>query len=238
MASIRKRNGKWQARIRIKGQPSIEKTFSTKSDAEAWGKIIESEIIRGLYIKSDEAIRLTLSDALDRYGEVVSAKKRSGGIEKYRIQNWKSSKLAKRTLASLKGVDFAIWRDSRLVSAKPATVRLELALISNLFTIAQKEWGIEGLTNPISSIRMPSVQNSRSRLFNENEESYLLDALNVSIHGCKNKFIKSIVLFALETAMRKGELLSLEWEHINFKDRVAYLPTTKNGLSRLDLAPI
>lgn len=232
MASIRKRNGKWQVRIRIKNQPSIEKTFANKNDAEAWGKIIESEIIRGIYIKSDEANRITLSSALDKYEELISSKKRSGEIEKYRIQKWKSSKLANRTLASLRGVDFANWRDSRLISAKPATVRLELAVISNLFTIAQKEWGIEGLTNPISSIRMPSVQNSRSRLFNEYEESYLLDALDVSIHGCKNKFIKPIVLFALETAMRKGELLSLKWEHINFKDRVAYLAITKNGLSR------
>lgn len=230
---MRKRNGKWQVRIRLKDQPAIEKTFINKSDAEAWGKITESEIIRGTFIKRQEAERLTLSDSLNRYEKLISSKKQSGDIEKYRIKKWQSSKLAGRSLASLRGVDFAEWRDDRLKTAKPATVRLELALISNLFTIAQKEWGIEGLANPISSIRMPSVQNSRSRLFNENEESYLLDALNVSKHGCKNQFLKPIVLFALETAMRKGELLSLKWEHINFKDKVAFLPITKNGLPRL-----
>lgn len=234
MASIRKRNGKWQARVRIKDQPSIEKTFTSRSDAEAWGKIIESEIIRGIYIKSDAANRMTLSLALEKYERLISSKKRSGEIEKYRIERWKRSNLASRSLASLKGVDFANWRDSRLSSAKPATVRLELALISNLFTIAQKEWGIDGLTNPISSIRMPSVQNARNRLFDESEEHYLLCALDTNglVSSCKNRFIKPIVLLALETAMRKGELLSLQWENINFKDRVAYLAMTKNGSSR------
>lgn len=50
--------------------------------------------------------------------------------------------------------------------------------------------------------------------------------------GTGNALIKPFVLLALETAMRRGELLSLHWENVRLKDRVAYLPMTKNGQSR------
>jgi len=154
MATIRKRGAKWQARIQIKGFDQIAKSFSTRVDAEAWGKITESEMIRSVFIKRTDAEQTTLDQALDQYKREISSKKRGAAQEEMRIKAWKSHKLARKSLAALRGADFAKYRDDRLKVAAAATVRLELAIISNLFNVARKEWGYEGLTNPIEAIRL------------------------------------------------------------------------------------
>ncbi len=240
MASIKVRKGKWQARIRIKGVAELAKTFATRQDAESWAKITEAEIIRGVFIKRTDAERTTLAEALSKYEQEVTPNKRGAAQEVHRIKVWKGNKLAKKSLASLRGVDFAQWRDNRLKEVAPATVRLELAVISNLFNVARKEWGIEGLQNPIEGIRLPAVSNARARVFYAGEELYLLAALDASERdaqgrwgaACRNGYLKPLVLLALETAMRRGELLAMRWEDVRLKDRVVQLPITKNGQAR------
>lgn len=240
MATIRKRNNKWQARVRIKGLSPAEKSFNNKSDAEKWAKITEAEMIRGVFIRRTEAERMTLGDALKDYEAQITPTKRSADIEKYRIKRWKRDKLAKKSLASLQSVDFAQWRDERLKTTSPATVRRELGLISHLFNVARREWSIAGITNPIEGIKLPTERNARNRVFYDGEEALLLTALEPKPRkangqlssGCRNTQLKQLVMLALETAMRRGELLALRWENLRLKDRVAYLPMTKNGQSR------
>jgi len=240
MATIRKRGDKWQARIQIKGTDQCSKSFSSRSDAEAWAKITEAEIIRGVFIKRTDAERTTLGDALKKYEDEVTPNKRGADQELHRIRVWKSDPLAKKSLASLRGVDFAKWRDKRLKAVKPATVRHDLEVISNLFNVARKEWGIDGLINPVKEIRLPPIQNARSRVFYPGEEALLLAALDPMERkkngqwgtGACTELLKPFVLLALETAMRRGELLSLRWENVSLKKRVAHLPITKNGESR------
>lgn len=240
MAGVRKRGNKYQARVRVKGQQPVEKSFHTRSDAEAWAKIIEAEMVRGVHIRRTDAERMSLVDALDKYETEVTSSKRGAEQERHRIRVWKADPLSKKSLASLRGVDFAKWRDGRLKGVKPATVRHDLEVISNLFNVARREWGMEGLVNPIEGIRLPKANNSRSRVFYPGEEALLMTALEPPARkanghwgiGTGNALIKPFVLLALETAMRRSELLSLRWENVRLKDRVAYLPMTKNGQSR------
>jgi len=240
MAAIRKRGNKWQGRIRIKGLEPIEKSFSNKSDAEAWAKITEAEIIRGVYIKHTLAEQTTLSEALLRYLNEITPHKRGAFQERQRVKTWQSSKLASNSMASLRAHDFAKWRDQRLLDVSPTTVRRDLALISHLFNIARKEWGFEGLANPTEGLRIPTMNNARHRLFYDGEEALLIgamrpvdrDAKGRLVAGCANPWLKPLVLLALETAMRRGELLALKWQNIRLADRVAHLPMTKNGSSR------
>ncbi len=240
MASIRQRDGRWQARITIKGFSSVAKTFTTKADAVAWAKVTESEMIRGTFIPRTSG-NISLKDALARYQAEVTAFKRSASIETLRIAQWQRNGLAARSLADLRPRDFADYRDRRLRSGKAeSTVRLELAIISHMFNIARKEWGCEGLGNPIASIRMPVANNERNRVFRAGEEAALLDALTVSVRaasghfpdGCQNPYLRPLVELALATAMRRGELLALRWENIDLDRRVALLPMTKNGKVR------
>lgn len=231
MATIRKRGPyQWEARIRKKGQPVQCKTFEVKKDAEDWAREIESEMSRGVFVSRREAENTTLGEALNRYAREITVLKKGAPQELLRIEAWKRRPIAQRFLATLRGQDFAKFRDERLAAGKSAsTTRHELAIISHLFTIAQKEWGMEILNNPVKAIRLPSAwQGARDRRLQGDEEERLLDACGTS----RNIALKDIVVLAIETAMRLGELLSLRWSEIDLQKRVARLIETKNGDSR------
>ncbi len=175
------------------------------------------------------AARITLEAALDRYEQEVSSKKKSHEMEKYRIERWKKGSLSGRFLNSLKGYDFAKYRDERLAEGKaPNTIRLELAIISHLFTIAQKEWGIDTLNNPVKAIRLPSPGKARERRLSNREEEILLSACQAS----RSTGLADVAILALETAMRQAEILGIEWANVDLLKRVVHLPETKNGTSR------
>lgn len=226
MATFRKRSGSWQALVKKKGFGQIGRTFDTKGEAEAWAKIIEAEMVRGVYFSQKEAEATTLSEALDRYEREISSIKKGHLQEKKRIRSWKAHPLAKRFLATIQGKDIAAWRDARIKSGSSAnTVRLDLAIISHLFEIARKEWGMEGLHNPVKSIRMPSPPAGRDRRLHPGELEKLLE--------CLSEEMNQVVRFALETAMRRGELAGMTWDMVDLKKRTVTLPDTKNGQKKI-----
>lgn len=232
MAYIRKRGElQWQAEIRRKGHKLQSRTFNTRADAEKWARLIEGEMDRGVFVDRKEAESTTLKEALERYEREVSALKKGYKQEKKRIAMWKDHDLAGRYLANLRGSDFAEYRDDRLkADASPGTIRLDLALISHLFTVAQKEWGMESLGNPVRMIRMPAPSKARDRRLTGNEEARLIEELQKICK--KNPYIIPAVRFAAESAMRQGELMSMRWEWVDLKKRVVELPETKNGEAR------
>ena len=226
MATFRKRSGSWQALVKKKGFGQIGRTFDTKAEAEAWAKIIEAEMVRGVYFSRKEAEATTLSEALDRYEREISSIKKGHLQEKKRIRSWKTHPLAKRFLATIQGKDIATWRDVRIKSGSSAnTVRLDLAVISHLFEIARKEWGMEGLSNPVKSIRMPSPPSGRDRRLHPGELEKLLESLSEEMG--------QVVRFALETAMRRGEIAGMTWDMVDLKKRTVTLPDTKTGQKRI-----
>ena len=228
MATFRKRSGSWQALVKKKGFGQIARTFDTKGEAEAWAKVIESEMVRGVYLSQKESETTTLDKALDRYEREVSSGKKGHRREKTRITVWKNHPLAKRFLASIRGSDMASYRDERIKAGYSSnTIRLELAIISHLFEIARKEWGMEGLLNPVKSIRLPSPPSGRDRRLQPGELEKLLE--------CLSEEMSQVVRFALETAMRRGELSGMTWDMVDLKKRTVTLPETKtkNGQKRI-----
>lgn len=240
MATFQERDsGWWQARIRRKGYPVQSRSFERKTDAEVWAREVEGEMDRGVFVSRTEAEATTLYEALKRYKREVTPAKKSSVQEEYRIDTWQRHKLASRSLASLRGADFAAHRDERLkAGVAPATVRLELSVISHLFSTATKEWGLP-LQNPIAMIRKPRADNARERRLSAQEEHYLLTAVDDPGHSTKvrrgdrrNVWMPALVRVAIETAMRQGELLALDWKHVDLARKVAHLPETKNGTAR------
>ena len=229
MATITKRGKAYQAKVRRKGHEPISQTFDTKSEAEAWARQIESEMDRGIFVDRTEAERTTFAEALERYETEITVRKKGAKQERLRLAMWKRDTLASRTMASLRAVDFAKWRDRRLAEeVSPTTARNDLALISHLFTIAEREWGMESLSNPLRKIRMPSAARARDRRLEGDEEQRLLAACAES----QFSWLVPITRLAIETAMRQGELLSMRWKNVNLKRRVVTLVDTKNGDSR------
>lgn len=170
----------------------------------------------------------TLGKALGNYLETVTPHKKGHKQEARRVRAWLKAPLADRRLDTLRGVDFAQYRDGRLTAgASRSTVRLELAIISHLYTVAAKDWGHEDLKNPIQMMRMPSPVRGRERRLHPMEEAGLLAAAE-GVH----KRLKPLILLALETSMRRGELVALQWSDVNLKRRIALLRDTKNGDAR------
>jgi integrase len=227
MASINKRGPyQWQVKIRRKGWPVQSKTFETHEEAVQWARHIEGEMDRGVFASRKESETTTLTEALDRYEREKTQHKKGKKQESNRISKWKNSDLAPRFLATIRGSDIAKYRDQRLAEGlSPYTVNNELILLSHLFNVAAREWGMEALSNPVTKISRPKLPKGRDRRLQSDEEKLLVKTLSP-------KTMLPMFKLALETAMRLSELLALEWKHIDLARRVAHLPETKNGEAR------
>jgi integrase len=201
-------SGTYKALVRMKGWPTTSKTFRLKRDAVDWARRTEDEMVRGVYISRSGSERLTVQEALRRYlNEVTPTKKpttqRSESITAQHLIGF----LGKYSMAAVSSELVASYRDHRLAAGKANnTVRIELALLSNLFTVATQEWGL-GLThNPVATIRKPSPGKGRDRRLTGDEEQRLLDA--VEAHS--NPMLAWVVTLAIETGMRQSEIVNLK----------------------------
>lgn len=227
MASFRKRSNGWQARIRRKGYPDITKTLSTRSDANVWARQVESDIDKGSFVSRVEAENTTLSELLARYINEITPHKKHFKVEACRIKAWLRNPLSQRYLSTLRTTDFALWRDERVKQGKSSnTIKLELAIISHLYTVARAEWGFESLENPIRFLRMPKLPNGRTRRVSNKE-------IELLIQHSGSKELPSILKLAVETGMRRSEIVSIKWKAVDILNRTIELKDTKNGESRI-----
>ena len=132
------------------------------------------------------------------------------------------------SLAHVSPRDVCEFRDRRLATVKPATVCRELCVLQHAFNVAKREWGLPISSNPVAATRKPKIENRRDRRLRDNEYEALLDACS----RCRNHLIRPIITVALETGMRRGELLSAEWRYLDIEHRTLHLPHTKNGFAR------
>jgi len=234
MATFRKRGPyQWQTQVRKKGHSTQSKTFETRAAAEQWAREVEHEMDRGIFVSRVEAESTTLQEILERYLLEVTPLKKSAASESARIRAFLRHPLAQRIVAGIRSFDIAAYRDERLKKVLPATVKRDLVILSNVFDVARKEWGIYVL-NPVRDIKLPPHSKPRYRRLKdgrsggESEEFRLLKACREA----RNPYLLPIFHLALETAMRQGELVNLRWEHIDLTRRITYLSDTKNGEAR------
>jgi integrase len=230
MASIRNRNGKWQVRISRQGYPSTTKTFNSKGLAEKWAKLIEVDIESNDYQSTNLARQMKFKDAIERYLHEVISKSNSTKEDTYRLKA-----LMRHWIGSLKMIELTQskvikFRDERLKLVSNGTVIRDLAYLSCIINHARREWGLN-ITNPIPLVKKPPTPPGRNRILNPEELERLLKSCLPRVKN-GNIYILPIVKFALETAMRRSEILGLNWENINLEKRIAFLSKTKNGSSR------
>lgn len=237
MASIRKRGERWQARVIRFGYPDQSKTFATRQDAERWARSIESDIDKGIFLDRALAERTSFGEVIERYVSSVCPLKRGGLIEQRRLLRLKKTNLWKMAMANIRPRDIAEYRDQRLQKLKTSTMNRELQLLGAVTNHAMREWGIALPFNPVEKVRKPSPGRGRTRVLSAHEEVRLLAAIDGASYlriprVNFNAWIKPIVQLALETACRRGELLSMRWEYVELERRVVRLPLTKNGEER------
>lgn len=229
MASFRQHGNGWQARVRRQGHPDITKTFESRGDAERWARAVESSIDKGQFVDINEAQRTTLGDVIERYLAEVTPTMKSAVADTIRLKAMMRKPIAQSSMANLSAARIAAFRDQRLKEVSAGTVIRELAYLSAIINHARREWGIS-VPNPVQMVRKPSSPPARARVLSDDEVSRLLHALEPT--GRRSHWTKPAVQLALATAMRRGELLSLRWEHVDLLARTAFLPDTKNGDSR------
>ena len=222
MASIRERENRWQARVTINGR-SIAKTFTNKAEATKWARQQQVDMERGWLAPTANA-SCTLGELLERYLTEVTPTKRGAGQERYLLRALLRSDLETRPISEISPKDLAAWRDKRLGQVSQGSVRRELDVLSAVFTMAQKEWQLCD-ANPIAQIRKPAPGKPRDRRLLPGE-------LERIIAATQSPDLPVIITLALETAMRRSEILGLLWKDLDLKRRVAHLSITKNGESR------
>lgn len=229
MATIYERNGKFQVKIRRDGKQE-SKTFSKKTDAEAWARKVESEIERGEWYDLGEADKTTLSAALDRYQKEKTEKKKSKKRETVRVNSLKANlNFAKKPLSKIGSDDIAKFvKNERDRGLSDSSIRLDLALLSSLFKTAAQEWKMPGLRNPVSMISKPKASPGRIRRLVDDEEIRLLNAIEKAMPRTHNA--RALCVLAIETGMRESELLGLK--RADIVGRLARLRDTKNGTPR------
>lgn len=230
MATYRKKGKGWEAQVARQGVRQ-SRSFDTKAQAVAWATKFEAELLAG---KNGQIPDKTFSELLDRYAKEVSVKKRGVKWERTRISTFQKSSLGALKLRDLRPADFAEWREARLKDVTSATVNRDMNLLSHACTVAVKEW--QWLTvNPLSGVSRPAAPPHRDRRISQDEIERILHACGYDRDGALDAAsprVGAAFLFAIETAMRAGEIIKLTWDKVDLEKRVARLTETKNGTSR------
>ena len=223
----------WQAKVRRKGYPTQTKVFRAKREAEVWARSIESEMDRGTFAPRGEAEKTSLGECFERYlVEVIPTKKATTqNIERGFIRQWLRRPLSSRTMSSVRGVDVAnVVKDMEAEGKGANTIRLHFATLSHVFSVAKSNWGMTSLNNPVPSVRKPRVPEGRERRLHSGEMGAILGAVDMNM-AC-------LVVLAVETAMRRGEIATLRWNNVHLEDRSLFIPKTKNKAPRtIPLSP-
>jgi len=183
-----------------------------------------------VFVNRASSHRLSVGHAIDRYAAEITPTKRATTAEReLRRMKPLKERLGQYSLVSLTPEIISGYRDARLAEKKSnTTVRLELALLSHLFTVAMREWRLGITHNPVLLVRKPSPGAGRDRRLKAGEEEKLLAECDKH----SNPMLGWIVRVALYTGMRLGEIVSLQTSQVDLEKRIVKLTETKNGSPR------
>ena len=133
-----------------------------------------------------------------------------------------STHFGRKRLAEITPKMIEEYKIARCRQVKPATVNRELACLKHLFTMAIK-WG-KANSNPVKEVKLFQEPLGRLRVLSREEEEKLLAA--------SAPHIKPIIITALTTGMRRGEILNLTWEDVDFGTGFLTIGNSKNSEMR------
>lgn len=224
MATIRNRNGRWHVQVRRSGTKSVNRTFTLKSDAQLWAREQERAIELEGYDRPDKKLlNDTLTDLLKRYEFEIALAKKSYPVERYYFELISRQAFANVTLKNLRASDIQKWMDERNKTHQPASTIRVAGVINRVLNIAIRNWNYPLAQNPMQKVIKPA-----------NTARPILRLTPDTLQKLKSPSSKIgwIVLFALETGMRRSEIANLKWPDINLTEQLVYVSETKNGYGR------
>lgn len=223
--------GTWRVQIEVRGVRESA-TFTTRREAAAWADRRKTELRTAATAApgSDK----TLADALRRYAEEVSPKKRGERHEIVRLVAYTKPDhhplpMHKR-MADITTADLVAWRDARLALNARGAVLRDMTLLGSVFEVARREWQWIP-TNPMRDVRRPAEPDHRQRIISGPETRRMLRQLGYgwpvrSVSGA----VSAAFVLALLTGMRAGEICAIQWSDVAH-DYVR-LHTSKTGVGR------
>lgn len=226
----------WRFQIAVKGPGGTRRasgTRTTKAEATIAAAEREAELRRELTSGIQQG--RTVDEAFRRYEKDVSVHKPGHKWEAIRLAAIGEKmiggvKIRDMQLASVTSDTLGQWRDQRLKvdKVKGSTVSREMNLISHVFSTAAKEWKWIA-ESPTTNVRRPKAEESRDRLPTDDEIERICFALGFDLGGAevvttKSQAVAVTLLFAIETAMRSGEVCLLEQAWV--RENVAHLPAS------------
>jgi integrase len=228
MGCVRKRGKSWNAQVRVAGWRSFTKSFSKKSDAGAWINELEHKLRSAPLPDVIIDTKVTLGELLLKYAEEISPTHKGCVPETCRLKSIARKWVGELDVRYLTKQHFTQYRDDRLKAVTGSSTGSELALIKRVLDTAVKKWGYGIPYNPIKGIGFPKGSTARTRrLVSDEKERILAAALSQ-----RNILIASIIEFAIETGMRRSEILKLRWCDVDLENGFAFLYDTKNGEDR------
>ena len=249
MASIQKRtlqNGdiSYRVQVRLKGYPVQNATFSRLTDAKKWAQATEASLRERRFFKNTESKKRTVSEMIERYFQKIERDNRKRAIDIEHLLAWWKDELGYCILADLsrsliaEKIDKLALKTVKRVNKKtgkkkftpisPATINRYIAALGHVCTIAVNEW--EWLeNNPLQKIKKLKEPRGRIRFLSDAERTSLLSACKKAPY----QHLYLIVVLALSTGARRGEIMNLRWQDIDFCRTQIVLHKTKNTERRV-----
>jgi integrase len=230
MACIRKRGSKWQVQVRRANIPPLVRSFNLKSDAEIWARQMEVAADRdSLPVDPSKLRTTTVAQLIERYKVEVTPGKRSSEYETIMLNAFLRQPWANLTLDKLHPQVYERALEDMNHRLKPESIRRQLTILQHVFDIALKRWGFPLKQNPIAVLRKPKPGLPRSRRPSQEEVERLLDLA----HRRGNGQVGLAVALAIETGLRRGELLAIRRQDIDWPKGLLCVPVTKTGYPRV-----
>jgi integrase len=232
MAVIEQRYSKsgatsWRVKIRIKNKPTVSKTFKRRTDAKHWASQTETSIFEGKYFRYIESKRTELRDVIGRYAEDALEQLKDPYTRIQHLAYWEQ-KLGDVLLADIRPSLILEVRAEIRRSRSNSTANRYVATLSALLGYVAKELQLIE-SNPCLLIKKLKEPKGHTRILTGEERVNLVQACKLCT---KYAEMLPIVLLAVTTGMRRGEILNLRWADINFTTERIFLWSTKNGETR------
>ena len=228
MATIRKIRSKWQVLIRKHNLKPIYKTFILKEDAVKWSRETEVKIEQGLYQDLTLSKITKLKDVLAQYRDRVSVNKKGYAQECYKINKIIRSDIADKTLSQLTPLVLFEFIEQQKKLYTASTINKSITIINLAINFAERFLGISLNKNPLKFIKRLKESQFVGQVIEPHEESLLLKYADFS----KLYWLKVAIILGIDCGLRRGEILKLKAEDINYKNNTAVLKDTKNGETR------